>query len=200
MPVQRKVTKEIAAAMFKLYEQDMPIKQIVRTLAISEPTVVRIKKRDRWDERIEAKRKKAQQIADNRSAYSMANQLVEVNTFLAGIVNSIIREAQHPRPCPNCSGSGLVANASCGACTGTGKVTGLHGDLKEYRELVKSKIELLDMVTPEIPVDTPEPTNQKVDRVAAVLDKLEEAAKINLEDLGDVIADDIIKQRSDQSK
>lgn len=129
----------------------------------------------------------------------MANQLMEVNTFLAGIVNTIIREAQNPRPCTNCSGTGMVAKESCNACKGTGKVTGLRGDLKDYRELIKSKIELLDMVTPEIPPDAPEPTDPKTDRVAAVLDKLERAAQINLEELGDMIADDINKRR-DQPK
>ncbi len=195
MPVQRKVTKDIAVAMFKLYEQDTPFAQLSRTFGISEVTISRIKKRDRWDERIEERRQKAQRIADNRASYSMANQLMETNTFIAGVVNNIVLEAKYPRPCPNCSATGKVAGGNCEACQGTGKVRGIKGDLKDYRELVKTKMELLDMVTPEIPLDTPEPTEQKTDRVAAILDKLEQVAQVNLEELGDTIADDIIKQR-----
>lgn len=194
MPVQRKVTNEIAKAMFELYKQETPIAQLQRTFGISETTIIRIKKRDRWDHRIEEIRRKAQQVADNKAAYTLATELTQINALMPLVLRSLLYQAKRARQCPECKGGGLIDGRACGSCDGKGMVRVLDSSVLDYERLVRLKKDVLEVVQPELPTE-PESKEPIPDRHAELLDKIERAMTINTEELGDLLAEDIIKQR-----
>jgi hypothetical protein len=195
MPIQRKVTRSIAKAMFDLYKSETPISQIARTLRISHVTIRKIKARDKWDKRIEDLRHKAQKYADEKAAYSLANELTQINALIPIVLNSLLHRIRNPRACPECSGSGKIFNRNCTFCEGKGSVRILDVNVADFERLVRLKRDTLEVVQPELPAASESKEPVAVDRYAQILDRIDQATNQNIEALGDLIAQDILKQR-----
>ncbi len=194
MPVQRKVTAEIEAALFKLYQDNKSIRELAQIFRISEPTIKKVKKRRKWDELIEKARNKAAERSADKFAYTLAGELTQINALTPLVVRSLLYQAKQPRQCPECKGTTKVDGHNCNFCDGRGAVRVLDTSVLDYERLVRLKKDVLEVVQPELPTD-PVSKEPVVDRHAELLDKIEKATEVNVEELGDLIAEDILKQR-----
>lgn len=194
MPIQRRATPELSAAAFDLYQKDTPILKIARILLVAEPTVRKIKKRDRWDERIAEIRRQAQEKADKKRANSLASELDQINVLIPLSVRGIVAQAKTPRQCPDCKGSRSFKGQECAFCDGKGVVRYLDASIADYDKLVRLKVDVLEHVEPELPTEAPK-AEAVTDKNAELLDKIDKANSTNIEALGDLIAAEVIKRR-----
>jgi hypothetical protein len=119
---------------------------------------------DNWWNRHEKVLKKTQQATDDKAVYNLRGELTATDAFIKAHIQRLAK---------------LLRD---------GKI---KGSFKEFRELVKTKKEILEVVEPEVPVDP------ERDEVAELLEKFSQQAIVAV---AEGMAADLIRQNDKHKK
>lgn len=147
MPSGRDLTVKQREKLFLTWCECRSIRETARKCSVSAVTVHKYMDLDHWWDRHEAVLKKTQQKTDNKAVYNLTNELSATDFF---IKNHIKKLAE------------LIKKGK------------FKGSSKEFRELVKTKSEILERVEPEVPVDP------ERDKIAELLEKFSHDAIVSV--------------------
>ena len=145
MPSGRDLTVKQREKLFLTWCECRSIRETARKCSVSAITVHKYMDLDHWWDRHEKVLKETQQKNDNKAVYNLTNELLAVDFFIKNHINQLIELIKRKK---------------------------FKGSSREFRELVKTKKEILEVVEPEVPVDP------ERDEVAGLLEKFSREALI----------------------
>jgi len=154
------LTEKERSKLFNAWMEFKTVQGVVRKCHVSSTTVNKYRRLDKWREREEDIRRKAHQKADDKVAYTLSKELKATNVFIASLISKIAKFIDDEK---------------------------LEPDMREFRELVRLKKELLEVVEPDLPAEP------EIDKVGELLKKLSE---VNLDNLVATATKQLSKSRS----